>query len=67
MKLLKKNSAKSVKSVSVKLLRLVLLIWTRFHIALVIMYNSSEFLLVPAKNKMYEGAALVHLIFAGTS
>ena len=31
------------------------------------MYNISDFLLVPARNKMYEGAARVHLIFAGTS
>ena len=31
------------------------------------MYNISDFLLVPARNKMYEGTARVHFIFAGTS
>ena len=31
------------------------------------MYKISDFLLVPARNKMYEGAGRVHLIFAGTS
>ena len=31
------------------------------------MFKISDFLLVPARNKMYEGAARVHLIFAGTS
>ena len=31
------------------------------------MYNISDFLLVPARNKMYEDAARVHFMFAGTS
>ena len=31
------------------------------------MYNFFYFLLVPARNKMYEGAAWVHFIFAETS
>ena len=31
------------------------------------MYSISDFLLVPARNKMYEGAAPPHLILAGTS
>ena len=31
------------------------------------MYNISDFLLVPARNKMYEGATRVNVIFAGTS
>ena len=39
----------------------------RTEILLYIMYNISEFLRVPASNKMYEGAAGVHFIFAGTS
>ena len=29
------------------------------------MYNISDFLHFPARNKMYEGAARVHFIFAG--
>ena len=29
------------------------------------MYNISDFLHFPARNKKYEGAALVHFIFAG--
>ena len=29
------------------------------------MYNISDFLHFPAMNKMYEGAARVHFIFAG--
>ena len=29
------------------------------------MYNISDFLPVPARNEMYEGAARVHFIFAG--
>ena len=32
-----------------------------------IIYNIFDFLLVPAMNKMYEGAAQLHLILAGTS
>ena len=31
------------------------------------MYNILDFLLVPERNKMYEGPAQVHFIFAGTS
>ena len=31
------------------------------------MYNIFDFLLVPASNKMYEGATRLHFIFAGTS
>ena len=31
------------------------------------MYDISDFLLVPARKKMYKGAARVHFIFAGTS
>ena len=31
------------------------------------MHNISDFLLVPARNKMYEGTARGHFIFAGTS
>ena len=31
------------------------------------MYNICDILLVPAGNKMYEGAARVYYIFAGTS
>ena len=34
---------------------------------LIILHINSDFLLVPAKNKMYEGAAQVNFIFAGTS
>ena len=34
---------------------------------LYIMYNISDFLLVPARNKMYEGAARAPFILAGTS
>ena len=29
------------------------------------MYNISDYLLVPAKNKMYKGADQVHFIYAG--
>ena len=29
------------------------------------MYNISDFLQFPVRNKMYEGAAQVHFIFAG--
>ena len=32
-----------------------------------IMYNISDFLMVPAKNKVYEGAARVYFIYTGTS
>ena len=35
------------------------------HVLLNIMYNISDFLHFPARNKMYEGTAGVHLIFAG--
>ena len=31
------------------------------------MYNISDFLLAPARNKMDEGATRVHFFFAGTS
>ena len=31
------------------------------------MYKFVDFLLVPARNKSYEGAARVNIIFAGTS
>ena len=34
---------------------------------LYIMYNIFDFLLVPARNKMYEDVARVYFIFAGTS